>query len=183
MSEELIVRHCSPTLAGLKTGNLFACSYDTLSSLRDEVRGLNRRLSGKGLRVLPLRAENGAALIYIYRPRRLEEDLSDREVSDLLRGFGYRCETVSGCLQRLQARLRTGSSFPHEIGLFLGYPPEDVRGFIEHNAKDCKCSGYWKVYGDAEQAKKRFARYKKCTDVYLRQLGRGNTLDRLAVTV
>lgn len=26
MSEEMIIRHGSPTLAGLKTGNLFNCS-------------------------------------------------------------------------------------------------------------------------------------------------------------
>lgn len=27
MSDEMIIRHGSPTLAGLKTGNLFNCSY------------------------------------------------------------------------------------------------------------------------------------------------------------
>ena len=27
MSEEQVVRNCAPTLAGLKTGNLFACSW------------------------------------------------------------------------------------------------------------------------------------------------------------
>ena len=27
MSEDLIIKHCSPTLAGLKTANLFTCVY------------------------------------------------------------------------------------------------------------------------------------------------------------
>ena len=26
MSEDLLIRHCSPTLAGIKTGNLFSCA-------------------------------------------------------------------------------------------------------------------------------------------------------------
>ena len=31
MPEELMIRHCAPTLAGLKTASLFACPYDTRS--------------------------------------------------------------------------------------------------------------------------------------------------------
>ena len=31
--------------------------------------------------------------------------------------------------------------FPHEVGLFLSYPPEDVKGFIDHRANDFKCAG------------------------------------------
>ena len=30
---------------------------------------------------------------------------------------------------------------PHEVGLFLSYPPEDVKGFIDHRANDFKCAG------------------------------------------
>ena len=29
MSEEMLIQHCSPTLAGLKTGNLFNCRYQS----------------------------------------------------------------------------------------------------------------------------------------------------------
>ena len=31
--------------------------------------------------------------------------------------------------------------FPHEVGLFLSCPPEDVKGFIAHRANDFKCAG------------------------------------------
>lgn len=43
-------------------------------------------------------------------------------------------------------RLQRFEAFPHEIGLFLSYPPEDVRGFIEHKGHESKCEGCWKVY-------------------------------------
>lgn len=68
MSEELVIRHCSPTLAGLKTGSLFNCSYRTERELTEGVRQLNRRLVPSGLRVVPVRRQAGKALIYVYRP-------------------------------------------------------------------------------------------------------------------
>ena len=52
------------------------------------------------------------------------------------------------------ARLRRESDFPHEVGLFLGYPPRDVEGFIREKARRAKCTGAWKVYGDEEAARK-----------------------------
>ena len=46
--------------------------------------------------------------------------------------------------------------FPHEMGLLLGYPPEDVEGFILQNGRNALCSGYWKVYEDAESKRRTF---------------------------
>ena len=69
--------------------------------------------------------------------------------------------------------------FPHEVGLFLSYPPEDVKGFLEH--RPCKCVGCWKVYENEEAAKKTFAKYKACTRVYCRQLASGIDIERLTV--
>lgn len=85
------------------------------------------------------------------------------------------------CICRLRHRLRDSEEYPHEIGLFLGYPPEDVRGFIEHRAADCKCVGCWKVYGDAETARKTFRQYKKCTEVYCKEWRKGASLQQLIV--
>lgn len=81
MSEELLVRHCAPTLAGLKTANLFACRFSDGDALRRCLCCWNRRLMKKGLRILPLRFEGRRALIYVYRPARLACDL--RQVARL----------------------------------------------------------------------------------------------------
>ena len=183
MSEELIIRHCSPTLAGLKTGNLFSCPYDSREALNKDLRRLNRTLASKGLRVLPLKISAGKALIYIYRPARLKEDLLRENAADMLKARGYSCEYPTRCIVSLIKRLDSLNDFPHEIGLFLGYPPEDVRGFIENSAQESKVAGCWKVYGDAEAAKKTFEKYKKCTREYTRRHINGNTLEQLAVAV
>ena len=48
MSDEMVIRHGSPTLAGLKTGNLFSCTYTGKTQLQKALRSLNRRLASKG---------------------------------------------------------------------------------------------------------------------------------------
>lgn len=73
--------------------------------------------------------------------------------------------------------------FPHEVGLFLGYPPEDVKGFIDHRANDFKCAGLWKVYGDEEKARSLFEKYRKCTEIYCALWQSGSKLEQLAVAV
>ncbi len=179
MCEASLVRNCAPTLAGLKTASLFTCPYDSREELLESVRALNRRLGPKGLRCLPLRFSQRQALIYLYRPAMLRQDLSCAAAAALLRGRGYETDSCQVCLCQLARRLRAQGEFPHEIGLFLGYPPEDVRGFIEQGP--CKCVGCWKVYGDAAAAEKTFALYRKCTQVYCRRWAEGTDIERLAV--
>ena len=177
MSEELIVRHCAPTLANLKTGSLFVCPITDRPSFFSSLRSLNELLVPKGLRALPLRIREYSALIYLYRPSRLKKDLEDPAAIKILQDHGYSC--YGKCLPKLIERVRASEEFPHEIGLFLGYPPEDVQGFLDH--RPCKCSGCWKVYGDENRAKKTFDLYKKCERVYCQQLARGIDIKRLTV--
>lgn len=179
MSEELLVRNCAPTLAGLKTGNLFSCPYTCREELLDSIRQLNRRLGPKGIRAIPLRFSEKKALIYLYRPAKLEKDLSRSLSEELLRQCGYQCRGGNRCLTKLAQRLRQQEDFPHEIGLFLSYPAEDVRGFLEQ--RPCKCTGCWKVYGDEAGAQRKFDQYKTCTRIYCRQWAMGIALEQLAV--
>lgn len=149
--------------------------------MRSAVRSWNKTLSPKGLRVLPLRYNGRTALIYIYRPAMLSIDLKNETARRLLAECGYVSETPEGCIVQLMRRFAECDKFPHEIGLFLGYPPEDVCGFIANKACGYKCAGYWKVYGDEETAKKTFAKFEKCTRCYCRQHAKGTGIERLAV--
>ena len=179
MSDETVIRYCAPTLASLKTGSLFACLHETEQELREGIRNLNRRLRGKGLCVLPMLRRDAGRLVYVCRPQRLARDLGDPQALTILRGFGYPCGQTNACLRLLGERLRTQAAFPHEIGLFLGYPPEDVEGFIARQRT--KCVGCWKVYGDTERAQRLFALYARCTGIYLREYAQGRSLERLTV--
>lgn len=153
MSEETIVKYCSPTLAGIKTGSLFSCSYNSKNEVYAFLRELNISLRNKGVRFMPLRFKDRKVLIYAYRPSRLLPDVQSKEAEELLSQRGYCTQNCGSCLARLIKRLGEGDEFPHEIGLFLGYPVDDVKGFIENYACGAKCVGCWKVYSDEKKRK------------------------------
>ena len=79
-------------------------------------------------------------------------------------------------LRNLKRRIAMSKDFPHEIGLFLGYPIEDVVGFIRYAGKGCKLSGLWKVYGDAEAASRLFDRLSRVCHAVTRRVDKGETL-------
>jgi hypothetical protein len=183
MPEKEIILHCSPTLAGLKTGNLFLSDYKNSAVLQRDVAQWNARLGQKGLRFTVLRARNGRALIYAYRLSRLKETLSDTQVALFLAEHGYPAGHLEGCLTRLCVKLAECENFPHEIGVFLGYPLGDIKAFIANAGANCKCAGAWKAYSDEQAAEKTFSKYKKCTQIYCKKHAEGIGIDRLAVAM
>ncbi|HML36088.1 MAG TPA: DUF3793 family protein [Bacillota bacterium] len=181
MLERLLITHCSPTLAGIKTGNLFQICFDSEDALRSELQDLSHKLNGKGILFEVLRMKNRTALILAYRPKRLEQDLAKRDIALFLRDFGYLESGLECAISRLKERIDAQAGFPHEIGLFLGYPLTDVIGFIENEGRNSKCTGCWKVYRDEGEAMKLFDRYKKCREVYSRMFAAGRSVMQLTV--
>ncbi len=171
MSEEILIRQGAPTLAGIKTGSLFPFPCEDHEALMTDIRQLNRRLSPKGLCLLPIRFLAGQALLYLYRPAELRRICGTRRHPSCCGRRVMEMRAVR-CVARLACRFREGKEFPHEVGLFLSYPPEDVKGFIDHRAGGFRCAGLWKVYGNEEKARSLFAKYKKCTEESLRTLAK-----------
>ena len=98
MSDEIIVSHCSPTLAGIKTANIFSVEYESKSSVTAELKKLNSVLSPKGLEAVALSFGKKRVLIYIYRPARLARDLSDKNAVRILSANGYKSSAPDECI-------------------------------------------------------------------------------------
>ncbi len=179
MSDLFIAENCAPTLAGIKTGNLFSTEVTDIRTFRRELRRLNRMLTGKGIRVIPIRLHDGHALVYLYRPERLAEDMRDSETAALLKELGYTCANADSLVMELINRLDHRRSFPHEIGVFLSYPAKDVRSFMKNTRKGVKLVGCWKAYHNTAQAAHTFEQYKRCTASYCSALKRGVPLEQL----
>ena len=180
MLDDAIIRYCAPTLAGIKTGNVFSV-HGLREGIIDEIRSVNRVLIKKGLRIIPVKETQKYTLIYLYRPARLRKDLDCPEAMSILSGKGYKVKSPEQCLVQLVKHLREDKDFPHEIGLFLGYPPYDVKCFMKDPCDGVKCAGCWKAYGDREEACRTFAKYNKCTDIYIKEASKGKTLEELMV--
>ena len=181
MEQELIT-HCAPTLASLKTASLFNLRYSCEKQLACQLAAWNARFRGKGVELMLLRKTKTRALIYVFRRTHLQQDLLQPGVEPFLKSCGYAGTDADGALQTLCGRLQETRQFPHEIGLFLGYPLCDVYGFICNKGRGCKCVGCWKVYGDEQAAARLFAKYEKCRAVYGRLWREGRSVLQLTVS-
>lgn len=181
MLDKYLIEHCSPTLASLKTANLFKCSFKCETEFKTQFMLWNEQLGQKGISLVVLSKNDKAALIYVYRRSALEKDLSNPDVCSFLKKYGYEATEVDYALGRLKERIGNSEEFPHEIGVFLGYPLGDVIGFVRNSGRNCKYSGCWKVYCNEYEAICTFKKYKKCREIYMRLWKSGRSVLRLTV--
>ncbi len=180
MIRDALVEYCAPTLAGIKTGSICTIK-DGSKDIDNEIRELNGCLVKKGLSLIPIKRTDDMTIVYLYRPDCLKKDLQKPEAKEILEEKGYPCRSAECCVVTLIEHLMKDKSFPHEIGLFLGYPPSDVKGFMKSPYEGVKCIGCWKVYGNECEAKKIFEQYKRCTELYCRENKNGKPLETLIV--
>ena len=181
--EAVLVEQCAPTLAGMKPANLFRFHSSAGSAIEQTVMEWNQKLCPYGISVCIVKqcCKTGSFLIYAYRRAWIDRILSEQCSRDFLISLGYRVDGGFGSiLRQLSERFRL-ERFPHEIGLFLGYPLEDVIGFIENRGRNSMCSGYWKSYGDPVTAQKCYKRYRKCASIYSKMFENGTPIMRLIV--
>ena len=179
--ETELIGNCAPTLAGLKSANLFRYRYRDADTVLAELSEVNRLLNERGVYVEAFCWEPNAVLVYAYRRSHLERELQGEQAREILNRYGYPLGELEGSLAFLKKRLKGYTCFPHEIGIFLGYPPEDVKGFIENRGKNCQYCGLWKVYGNAQERRKLFCKLQKCSEVYLRVFAEGRELTQMTV--
>ena len=112
-----------------------------------------------GVRVSLLGWREGRAMLLVWRPRHIRRLLSGADARPFL--AKNRLPSRSGALmgelrRRLRAYYGNRAPFPHEIGFVLGYPIEDVDGFMSDGGQGARACGRWKVYGDVDEALRRF---------------------------
>ena len=180
MLEAMLVRKWAPTLARIKCANLMTAHFKDCVAFAREVSALRLRMKGYGVTLTILRMDEGSAQLYLYRPAMLRKVLSDQAVREFLSMEGYSAFGVGEALNRLRQRLREGS-FPHEIGLFLGYPLSDVQAFIRHRGRGCALCGIWKAYDHVEDAQAYCECCRQCSIRAMNCFQAGQSLEDLIV--
>ena len=182
--KRFLVEQCAPVLAGIKPGNLFPYRLQPEEELWSLLELWNRKLEAKGVALAAVKrcSLSGAYLIYVYRPVQVAAILAVPEVASFLRPYGYEPElTILQALGLLTRRMCMQETFPHEVGIFLGYPLHDVQGFIQHGGRNSLCAGCWKVYAEPQKAQRLFRQYRLCTQSYRAQFRRGRSVEQLTV--
>ena len=170
--------HGAPALAGIKAADLIA--WGTPEQCRGEgFCRYQQELARRGICLTVLRAEGPRCLLLVYRREQLARRLEEPAVRAMLARAGYPVDGTPEEQLELLAQRLAGGEFPHEVGLFLGYPPEDVAAFCRHRGRDFKVCGCWKVYCDVEGALRGFRRYRRCREALCRRLEEGKALTQL----
>ena len=169
--------HCAPVLTGIKISNLMMVKKEDLP----EVAALLKNTACE-MKILTMTGET--ASILVFDRAALTDYLSRRANRQFLRKVGYVCvwddaQAVDPeiALDQLSARymrcLLLEEEFPHEIGLFLGYPLGDVGGFLRHGGKNYLFSGYWKVYTKPDKTRELFRKFDMVTEEMVCSLAGG----------
>ncbi|MHB8122473.1 MAG: DUF3793 family protein [Desulfuromonadaceae bacterium] len=175
-----LMLECSEVLAGVKPANLISlvnrirpCGRNLYQLWERHYDGLARRLGDVTFKVLQTRER--ALLILCYNHNHLDRHLSHAGIRTLLHKAGYEadapCETL---LDELCRRIMTNDSFPHEIGLFIGYPAKDVAAFMGLVKLPFACQGPWKIYGDPAQSLCLAEQFRCCRQRMSAVLASGN---------
>jgi hypothetical protein len=167
--EHLTACLAAPTINGLKPGSLINIRRQgddkIAATWNAQKTSLTRKLGVEALDLSPGvnhgKRDGSSALILIYRREFLARTLAAKEAMEILAASGYDTKgaNVDSLLSRLAERFERGC--PHEIGLFLGYPPEDVRGFMRDGGDGSIATGYWKVYGNVTEARRAFQKFRR----------------------
>lgn len=173
-TEYALGAHCGITFAGIKAASLARLKKEC----GDCIKKYTRHFGERGFVFVVLKEYARHILLYIYNREKIQEILSDPEVKSFLNGEGYVYTNACQAVEILKSRM-SGSFFPHEIGVFLNYPVEDVRAFIAHPNEGVKLTGYWKVYEGEDEKRRLFERYERCTRKILQRMSVGCSLESI----
>lgn len=182
--ETMLAFHGAPTLEGIKPGNLISFNKNRIKNCQRILNQYKTCMECNGIYFFTLSETENWLLLFIYRKNTLKQLIQNKEIREFLSSYGYEhCRYLSQYLRYLKIRMSLQKGFPHEIGIFLGYPLDDVKGFIEHSGRHFKISGQWKVYSDTKRAEELFNKYAECSNRYCACLLRGQSIEELVKAV
>lgn len=150
----ILSKSAAPTLKYVKPASLI-CLPKTL-------RIDNIRLNARGLEITLMYKCSQNEVILIFNRKMLQNTLSDKGIKEFLAEYSYPQDNLDAQIEHLKTRLQGfldgKNEFAHEVGLFLGYPLDDVRDFIKKDKRHYFC-GYWKVFNNPAHALKIMSLY------------------------
>lgn len=159
--ESLITCFAAPVIKGLKCAVLLNISRRGEDMKAPWQRVKDSLMNSLSLEAMPVSCTDKSVLVFVFNRKLLFDVITADRTRNFLISLGYPDDftSVTPHLHRLVNRFN--GKVPHEVGIFLGYPLEDVIGFIENSGKNSLLSGYWKVYGDKARAVRLFREYRR----------------------
>lgn len=148
----------APTIQGSKPSCLLTFDKDNRNLYRTWEIYKNEFLQCFNIEAFHIKDTGHTYTVLFYKRNKLEEMIFNSKNMLFLERFGYNGGmSLEQCFEFLKKRYE--NSCPHEIGIFLGIPLEDVQAFMEYSNRPCLACGYWKVYYNLHQALETFRSY------------------------
>ena len=165
-----IAQQCAPLLTGIKVSNLLIVP-------RSKRKAVITRFQKTALSCYILCVTDQKITFLLYHKEKLLQYLQEDASREILHFTGYPSCDWEEILGELSVRygnyIKHRQMFPHEIGIFLGYPVEDVMGFINNQGRNYLHIGYWKVYGNLPEAMHLFEEYRQAKQLVIRMISQG----------
>lgn len=179
--EQTVVHCCAPVLCGIKPASIFSMCIDIYGKGSEKLSEWKNVFGGRNIFIVPIQKKGGRMLFFVYNRQLLSSVLENPKISDYLIKKNYPVQDgFDAVLYELLFRLMRDYEFPHEIGLFLGYPLEDVVAFEQNDGAFFKYSGSWKVYGDIKNARQKMKLYKICCEYCMKLVAEGMSVPSAA---
>ncbi|WP_462392054.1 DUF3793 family protein [Clostridium cadaveris] len=157
--EKFLVYNLSIVIEGSKPSATVTLKKDCDNTYGKWMEHGRKFIDNIGLNYIVLREDLNSAILLIYNAEILKSYLFTEKSYQFLTGIGYSLDQdLESYLSKLKERYSLYHC-PHELGIFLGYPINDVKDFMKCTSKQCLMCGYWKVYNDVDYAVKVFEKY------------------------
>lgn len=167
---------CAPVLMDIKISNMLIIDLNDKERIMDTFFG-----AALSFHILYMSDQKVIYLIYDWD--KLTDYLYKQENQRLLQSLGYHeydpIRILTELSIRYQSHMQQNSPFPHELGLLLGYPLEDVLGFMINRGRNPLYTGYWKVYDHLEEKLLLFEQYRKAKERVIRLVAQGISIKQL----
>lgn len=171
-----LILQCAPFISGLKKSNLLLVNKEKLYKLK-------KLLDGSLISYSVLYENSNKIALLLYNEQEMNKYLNNESVKTFLLDMGYENISFKNILKifklRYEKYMQGNEEFPHEMGILLGYPIEDVKGFVENKGKNSLYTGYWKVYDRVEEKEKLFEKFKQVEETMIKLIYYGITMEEI----
>ncbi|NLL30213.1 MAG: DUF3793 family protein [Clostridiales bacterium] len=177
--ERFLLFNSSLVIAGIKPSATVAIKKNKTNLYKNWIKYGSEFLNKSNLEFTILRESDRSLILLIFNRKILNKHIFQQENMSFLREIGYReNKNLDYYLSKLKMRYKQFNC-PHELGIFLGIPLNDVIDFIQGSNKKCLGTGYWKVYNNYDKAIKIFKKYDEVRNKIIDDIMKGIPLDKI----
>lgn len=175
--DQIIVHSSSPTFCNIKPSNMFFVKNAEFDTKKFEA--WKESFLKYGLMAFATQISDTSTAILVLNVCWVRKILDDIFVKAYLFEKGYRTGSAFDFVVELFSRMIENEGFPHEVGVILGYPLEDVIEFEKQEGHNCKYCGFWKSYFDVENAKKCKCKFTECSRLCKKWYDEGFSINQI----